>query len=203
MLAITVTCDGQRTIIGSADGLVKVWSIATKSLESTCEGNAGNVYALAATPDGQRFLSGLRENLVQVWRPDGTLENSFSELHDAPVWALVALDNQHALSGSLDETVKLFNFNDGTVLRTFTIRAPLRVRIALMPDGLRVNTSIDGCIVEHGLALMPTRACLGPEGGCSRLDSRTRNGGTKRAVRQIKEEVAAVEAGRDRYLLNE
>ena len=34
--------------------------------------------------------------------------------------ALVALpDNQHALSGSNDKTVKLFNVNDGAVLRTF------------------------------------------------------------------------------------
>ena len=28
-------------------------------------------------------------------------------------------DNQHALSGSRDHTVKLFNVNDGAVLRTF------------------------------------------------------------------------------------
>ena len=35
--------------------------------------------------------------------------------------ALVALpDNQHALSGSDDKTVKLFNVDDGDVLRTFT-----------------------------------------------------------------------------------
>ena len=34
--------------------------------------------------------------------------------------ALVALpDNQHALSASHDKTVKLFNVNDGSVLRTF------------------------------------------------------------------------------------
>ena len=34
---------------------------------------------------------------------------------------VVALpDNQHALSGSGDKTVQLFNANDGAVLRTFT-----------------------------------------------------------------------------------
>ena len=30
-------------------------------------------------------------------------------------------DNQHALSGSDDKTVKLFNVNDGAVLRTFLL----------------------------------------------------------------------------------
>ena len=57
--------------------------------------------------------------------------------------ALVALpDNQHALSGSHDNTVKLFNVNDGAVVRTFTHhsmvrclalharRPPLRQRLA-------------------------------------------------------------------------
>ena len=32
-------------------------------------------------------------------------------------------DNEHALSGSIDKTVKLFNVNDGAVLRTFTNHA--------------------------------------------------------------------------------
>ena len=43
-----------------------------------------------------------------------TSESTFDELHDDGVNALVALpDNQHALSGSNDGTVKLFNVNDG------------------------------------------------------------------------------------------
>ena len=72
-------------------------------------------------PDGQRILSGGGDDhTVRVWLLDGTLENTF-ELHTDNVFALVALpDNQHALSGSLDKTVKLFNVNDGAVLRTFT-----------------------------------------------------------------------------------
>ena len=70
--------------------------------------------------------------------------------------ALVALpDNQHALSGSFDATVKLFNVNDGTVLRTFKHHTfPVRC-LALMPDGLRfVSGSADNTarIVYHGLA---------------------------------------------------
>ena len=70
--------------------------------------------------------------------------------------ALVALpDNQHALSGSWDATVKLFNVNDGAVLRNFTHHARPVMCLALMPDGLRfVSGSLDHTarIVEHGLA---------------------------------------------------
>ena len=100
-------------------GLVKVWSVATKSLVSTCVGHTDWVTAVAAMPDGQRFLSGGKDNTVRVWLLDGTHQNTF-QLHTNLVFALVALpDNQHALSGACDRTVKLFNVKNGAVLRTF------------------------------------------------------------------------------------
>ena len=88
--------------------------------------------------------------------------NTF-RLHDrAFINALIALpDNEHALSGSGDSTVKLFNVNDGTVLRTFTHPTGHGDRVsclALLPDGLRfVYGSVDRTarVVEHGLAPHP------------------------------------------------
>ena len=53
-----------------------MWSVATKSLVSTCAGHTGDVNAVAAMPDGQRFLSG-RRRTVRVWLLDGTLKNTF------------------------------------------------------------------------------------------------------------------------------
>ena len=106
-------------------------------------------------PDGQRILSGGEESTVRVWLLDGTLENTFT-LHAKMVTALVALpDNQHALSGSADKTVKLFNVNDCAVLRTFTHHTDVVGCLALLPDGLRfVSGSWDktACIAYHGLA---------------------------------------------------
>ena len=85
---------------------------------------------------------------------DDTLD--FLEVHIGPLTALAALpDNQHALSGSADATVKLFNVNDGTVLRTFTHHTNDVHTLALLPDGLRfVSGSLDTTVViaEHGLA---------------------------------------------------
>jgi WD40 repeat protein len=83
-------------------------------------------------------------------------------LHDDPrearwnwVIALVALpDNHHALSGAEDETIKLFNVNDGDVLRTFKNHTGPVTCLALLPDGLRFVSGSDDttCIVYHGLA---------------------------------------------------
>ena len=70
--------------------------------------------------------------------------------------ALAALpDNQHALSGSDDNTITLFNVNDGAVLRTFALHTHWVCCLALLPDGLRfVSGSADTTarIAYHGLA---------------------------------------------------
>ena len=76
-------------------------------------------------------------------------------LYNGWVQALVALpDNRHALSGSF-ATVKLFNVNDGAVLRTFPHHTSPVSCMTLLPDGLRfVSGSSDRTarIVYHGLA---------------------------------------------------
>ena len=64
-------------------------------------------------------------------------------------------DNQHALSASRDKTVKLFNVNDGAVLRTFPHHTREVTSLSLLPDGLRfVSGSYDNTarIVHHGCA---------------------------------------------------
>ena len=116
---MAVTPDGQHIISGSRDKLVQVWSVASKSLVSTCRHN-GWVRALAAMPDGQRFLSGSTDVTVRVWLLDGTPEKTF-RLHNVDTVGLRgAARRQHALSGSGDRTVKLFNVNDLAILRTMT-----------------------------------------------------------------------------------
>ena len=81
------TCDGgggdvrrpahhQRSLDKPRQG----WSVATKSLVSTCAGHTREVAAVAAMPDGQRSVSGSDDYTVRVWLLDGTLKNTF-ELH--------------------------------------------------------------------------------------------------------------------------
>ena len=77
------------------------------------------------------------------------------EAGDAQLNEQMEADNQHALSGSADTTVKLFNANEGAVLRTFTHHTDWVYSLALLPDGLRfVSGADDGParIIEHGLA---------------------------------------------------
>ena len=76
-------------------------------------------------------------------------------LHKRGALIGVEMPMTHALSGATDHTIKLFNVNDGTVLRTFRHHDNWVVSLALLPDGLRfVSGSHDSTarIVYHGLA---------------------------------------------------
>ena len=70
-----------------------------------------------------------------------------------------AADNQHALSGSDDKTVKLFNVNDGAVVRTWTHHTGPVLSLTLLPDGLRFvsgahdRTAHNVRIAYHGLCV--------------------------------------------------
>jgi WD40 repeat protein len=161
---VAVTPDGQHIISGSGDKLVKVWNVTSKGLVSTCAGNTYYALAVAAIPDGQRFLSGGALGDVRVWLLDGTLENTFEHLHATAVSAITMRDNQHALSGSFDKTIKLFDVNDGAVLRTFKHHNNRVHCLALLPDGLRFASGSEdktARIAYHGLA----PAAAPPAGG--------------------------------------
>ena len=160
--SLAVTPDGQHVICGSNSGPVYVWSVESKSIVSTCRGHTANVGAVAAMLDGKRFLSGGNDYSVRKWFFDGTLEKTLFGL-DQLSWTthvhdLVVLpDNQHALCASTH--IRLFNVNDGTVLRTFNHHRKDVMSLALLSDGLRfVSGSRDGTasVVYHGLYFPPS-----------------------------------------------
>ena len=110
------------------------------------------VRAVAAMPDGKRILKA-RTAAPSRCRSSTAPTRHLRGLHAQTVLAVALPDNRHALSGRND--IKLFNVNDGGVLRTFKHHTNTVSSLALMPDGLRfVSASYDRTarIVEHGLA---------------------------------------------------
>ena len=99
----------------------------------------------------QRLLSGSFDNVCVRLRRH---LREHLNLH-TKVFAVALPDNQHALSGSGlgDQTVKLFNVNDGAVLRTFTNHSGLvrSLRCARRPPLRQRLVRHTARIVEHGL----------------------------------------------------
>ena len=103
-------------------------------------------------PDGQRILSGSNDHRPCV-APRRHPQEHFSSCTPK---ASRGAARQPARALRLgDDTVKLFNVNDGAVLRTFTHHTNGVRSLTLLPDGLRFVSGSDdepAVIVEHGLA---------------------------------------------------
>lgn len=69
---------------------------------------SGRIAALAVTPDGQHLISGSWDNVLQVWDVNSCRCQQVLRGHNRQVTA-VAVNDKWCVSGSMDETVKVWN----------------------------------------------------------------------------------------------
>jgi WD40 repeat protein len=97
-----------------------------------------------STPAPLRGSARLHPLVGRLAAPGGPLLQTF-EGHSDRVWAVTLLpDGQHALSGSVDGTLKLWDLASGAVLQTFVGHAGAVTAVTVLPDGRRaVSGSAD------------------------------------------------------------
>ena len=128
------------------------WSVGNKRRLSSCVPDDGTSWEdVSAHRDAHAGSCGARAKVRLLL--NGTQENAF-KLHGCTVTA-----SSRSLNGTRPagrQTVKLFNVNDGAVVRTFTHHTGPVYSLALMPDGRRfISGSYDRTarIVEIGRAM--------------------------------------------------
>jgi WD40 repeat protein len=122
-----------------------------------------SVLAVAFSPDGRRALSGSNDAMLELWEapsegPDITLrlaggeESGFKVRsftgHTAPVLSVAfSPDGAHALSGSWDRTLKLWDITGGNELRSFAGHTAPVLSVAFSPDAsLALSGSADNTV---------------------------------------------------------
>lgn len=120
-----VQFDGGRIVSGSHDKTIRVWNIKTNSPWSvmTLTGHSGEVRCLHL--EGNRLVSGSTDTTIKVWDLDIT--PSWSSIgckvtmvgHTDTVRCLqMVQDQQIVISGSYDETLKIWCLTSGRCLNT-------------------------------------------------------------------------------------
>src|SRR5262249_23502462 len=131
--SVAFSPDGRRVLSGSLDGTLRLWDAATGYLVHTLLHHSDEVMSVAFSPDGRHMLSGSADHTMKLWdTSSGAIVRTF-ERH----WLLGPLlrthgghlshvnsvafspDGVHVLSGSSDNTIKLWDLATGSVVRSF------------------------------------------------------------------------------------
>ena len=142
---VALTADAGQLVSGSQDKTIRIWSVesgaATRTITSPSE-----VHDLCLTVDGKEIISAHEDGIIRVWSvaapetplPEGEAEKPVRELkgHGKPVRsvALILPAGQLVVSGSDDNTARIWNVANGSATQTLNHGGPV-VSVAARPDG--------------------------------------------------------------------
>src|SRR5262249_43086471 len=82
--ALAFSPDGKALAVGSWDGAITQWDLATRQPVREWDGHPGPVTALAFAPDGQTLASGGKDRAIHLWRGPGRPPPRARPRHTAP-----------------------------------------------------------------------------------------------------------------------
>ncbi|MBM3831422.1 MAG: hypothetical protein FJ406_12935 [Verrucomicrobia bacterium] len=134
------TLDGTRLISGAADKTARVWNVADGALFAEVTTPA-EVNAVTWLADGKQIVTGGADNLIRTWKlPDaaGGKVEAGKEIkgHTAAITALETSPTTptQILSGSADASVRVWNVETASQVRTVAHGAPVTA-VAVSADG--------------------------------------------------------------------
>jgi WD40 repeat protein len=138
---VAITPDGSMIVSGDTNKQIKIWNMSDGSLIRTLTGHGGSVYIVAITPDGNTIVSGHGVGYM-VWNiADSTLRHDI--LTDGGVTRdlAISLDETTLVLGTGDQTMTVWDFQNGELLQTFDLddledrRTNVIMDVAISPDG--------------------------------------------------------------------
>lgn len=144
--SVAFSPDGGSLAIGSGDGTVKLWDLATGDELRTLDGHSREVDRVVFNPDGRRLVAWMGDGTAKLWdRATGEVLKAFHER-----WTEFSFspDGTRLASGSLDGTVKLRDGVTGEELRIFVGHSQSVVSVTFSTDGRWLATGSDDGTVK-------------------------------------------------------
>lgn len=147
------SADGARLALGTADGAVRVWDVATARAIATIQLPLPGAAYASFSPDGTRLVTAGADGIARIWEADGgralgELAGHTADLRDAAFSA----DGATIATASRDKTVRLWNAADGSA-RMLLQHSDAVNSVSFSADGRRlVSGGHDGAAHVFDLA---------------------------------------------------
>jgi WD40 repeat protein len=156
---LALTPQGDRAVLGSPDGTLRVWDLGTGAALYVLTGHTDEIEAVALTPSGDRAVTASRDRSLRVWDlGTGECLHTLQGHQGALTAVAVTPDGGRAISAAADGALGVWDLATGKCLRALSGHQGRVTAVAVMPDGHRaVSASWDQTLAVWDLA---TGECL-------------------------------------------
>jgi len=108
--------DDARILVGTGDGLVRVYSSVDGNLQLSLQSQGKEVKSVAFSPDGRRLVAGTYDGVAVVWDTNGKVRQTLRG-HTSIIYAVAfSPDNKRIITASSDTTARVWDAETGAQL---------------------------------------------------------------------------------------
>ncbi|MBI1279669.1 MAG: hypothetical protein GC179_16190 [Anaerolineaceae bacterium] len=138
--SIAFSPDGKWLAVGSSDGIVKLWNVATGESGLELKGHTNGATSVAFGSGGYSIAVGTANGEVRLWDATSGESYGFLQKHDTRVESVAFTDGFLVASGALDGSVKLWDIAMGKEQPALAEKDELAPvgSVAFSPDGAKL-----------------------------------------------------------------
>lgn len=111
--------DEDNLLSGGVLNVIKHWDLKTGEIKCEYEGHDSWVMCVTLFPDRKRFLAGSCDRTIRLWEVGKEECQRYMIKHTQGIYGIEIIDDNTFLSASADWSLKLWNYEEGTVIRTY------------------------------------------------------------------------------------